>query len=68
MKKKRKETQVLGGKCSDVRKAAIARAVASGRPLGRILADDGAVKAIMSGKALLPVGVLSVLGEFEKEV
>lgn len=33
---------------------------------GRLLLDDGAVKALKSGKSLLPVGVTSIEGEFER--
>jgi glutamate 5-kinase len=33
---------------------------------GRLLLDDGAVKALKSGKSLLPVGVTAIAGEFER--
>ena len=33
---------------------------------GRLYLDDGAVRALFAGKSLLPVGVLSVEGEFER--
>ncbi|PKO34185.1 MAG: glutamate 5-kinase [Betaproteobacteria bacterium HGW-Betaproteobacteria-7] len=33
---------------------------------GRLLLDDGAVKALQSGKSLLPIGVLAAEGEFER--
>ncbi|WP_281981722.1 glutamate 5-kinase [Azonexus hydrophilus] len=33
---------------------------------GRLVLDDGAVKALKSGKSLLPVGVSAVDGEFER--
>jgi len=33
---------------------------------GRLLLDDGAVKALQSGKSLLPIGVTAVEGEFER--
>lgn len=35
-------------------------------PLGEIVVDDGAAKALQSGKSLLPAGVLSVRGHFER--
>ena len=33
---------------------------------GRLMLDDGAVKALKSGKSLLPVGIVAVDGEFER--
>lgn len=37
------------------------------KPNGRILLDDGAVKAVVeSGKSLLPTGIVAVDGEFER--
>jgi glutamate 5-kinase len=33
---------------------------------GRLLLDDGAVKALQSGKSLLPIGVIAAEGEFER--
>jgi glutamate 5-kinase len=33
---------------------------------GRLLLDDGAVNALKSGKSLLPIGVASVVGDFER--
>lgn len=33
---------------------------------GRLLLDDGAVRALQSGKSLLPIGVVAVEGEFER--
>jgi len=33
---------------------------------GRLLLDDGAVKALKSGKSLLPVGVTAITGDFER--
>ena len=33
---------------------------------GRLVLDDGAVKALKSGKSLLPVGVSAIDGEFER--
>lgn len=36
------------------------------KPMGEILIDDGAAKALKSGKSLLPVGVISVSGAFER--
>ena len=34
--------------------------------VGSLTLDDGAIKALASGKSLLPVGVTSVAGEFER--
>ncbi|MEZ5893737.1 MAG: glutamate 5-kinase [Parvularculaceae bacterium] len=36
------------------------------KPLGRIVVDEGAVKALKSGASLLPAGVKSVSGEFSR--
>lgn len=33
---------------------------------GRLMLDDGAIKALKSGKSLLPVGIVAVDGEFER--
>lgn len=33
---------------------------------GRLILDDGAVNALKSGKSLLPIGVTSIEGEFER--
>ncbi len=33
---------------------------------GRLLLDDGAVKALKSGKSLLPIGVIAATGDFER--
>ncbi len=33
---------------------------------GRLMLDDGAVNALKSGKSLLPIGVASVVGDFER--
>ena len=38
--------------------------VASMKPRGRVVVDEGAAKALMNGNSLLPVGVRSVSGEF----
>ncbi len=35
-------------------------------PAGRIVLDDGAVKALMNGKSLLPSGITEVTGDFDK--
>ena len=40
--------------------------VGSLSPLATLTIDDGAYKALMSGKSLLPAGVTAVTGEFEK--
>ena len=42
------------------------RWILSERTSGAFVADDGAVRALRSGKSLLPVGVREVLGEFER--
>jgi glutamate 5-kinase len=36
------------------------------RPKGAIIVDDGAISALKSGKSLLPVGVKSIEGAFER--
>ena len=36
------------------------------QPVGRITIDDGAAKALLSGKSLLPAGVKSVTGQFSR--
>jgi glutamate 5-kinase len=36
------------------------------KPAGAIAVDDGAVRALMSGKSLLPAGVTRALGRFER--
>jgi glutamate 5-kinase len=36
------------------------------RPRGRIVVDAGAVKALLAGRSLLPAGVVSVDGHFER--
>ena len=38
--------------------------VASMKPRGRVVVDEGAARALMNGNSLLPVGVRSVSGEF----
>ncbi|XDZ65722.1 glutamate 5-kinase [Alphaproteobacteria bacterium LSUCC0684] len=61
-----------GGRCTWFRAAANppqARKtwIAGGlTPKGRIILDDGAVKAIRSGKSLLPAGIARVEGSFER--
>ncbi|MCS6848854.1 MAG: glutamate 5-kinase [Anaerolineae bacterium] len=42
------------------------RWILSERTSGAFVADDGAVRALRSGKSLLPVGVKEVVGEFER--
>ena len=44
-------------------KAWIAGTVA---PAGKLMLDDGAVRALHNGKSLLPSGIVEVLGHFEK--
>ncbi len=44
-------------------KAWIAGTVA---PAGKLMLDDGAVRALHNGKSLLPSGIVDVLGQFEK--
>ncbi|MAE51488.1 MAG: glutamate 5-kinase [Micavibrio sp.] len=36
------------------------------RPKGKVIIDQGAVKALLSGKSLLPIGVKSVQGDFKR--
>ena len=36
------------------------------RPAGAIAVDDGAVRALMGGKSLLPAGVIRALGRFDR--
>lgn len=36
------------------------------KPMGTITIDDGAVRALMQGKSLLPAGVVSVSGQFQR--
>lgn len=36
------------------------------KPVGRLTVDDGAAKALLSGKSLLPAGITQVQGEFER--
>jgi glutamate 5-kinase len=45
------------------RKAWIAGAV---NPAGALIVDDGAARALRSGKSLLPAGIVAVEGEFER--
>lgn len=42
------------------------RWILSERPAGAVVADDGAVRALRSGKSLLPVGVKEVVGDFDR--
>jgi glutamate 5-kinase len=42
------------------------RWILSERVAGAMIADEGAVRALRSGKSLLPVGVQDVLGEFDR--
>ena len=35
-------------------------------PVGKLIVDDGALKALQSGKSLLPAGIAGVDGEFQK--
>ena len=35
-------------------------------PVGKLIIDDGALKALKSGKSLLPAGVVIIEGEFQK--
>ncbi|RFP89031.1 glutamate 5-kinase [Rhodobacteraceae bacterium 63075] len=44
--------------------AARKRWIASMKPMGRISLDDGAAKALLQGKSLLPAGVADVSGSF----
>ncbi len=36
------------------------------KPVGNVVIDDGALRALKSGKSLLPVGIVSVSGRFER--
>jgi glutamate 5-kinase len=36
------------------------------KPVGKLVVDDGALKALNSGKSLLPAGVVAVEGRFER--
>ena len=36
------------------------------KPIGALMVDAGALKALMGGRSLLPAGVISVEGEFER--
>jgi len=36
------------------------------KPIGRLTVDEGAAKALLAGKSLLPAGVTKVQGEFER--
>jgi glutamate 5-kinase len=36
------------------------------KPVGKLVVDDGALKALSSGKSLLPAGVVTVEGRFER--
>ena len=40
--------------------------IGSVSPKGEIVIDDGAIKAINSGKSLLPAGIMKIIGFFEK--
>ncbi|MBM3513839.1 MAG: glutamate 5-kinase [Alphaproteobacteria bacterium] len=61
-----------GGRCTWFLPAASPRAAykawiaASVQPAGIVVVDDGAAKALSSGKSLLPAGVKSVEGNFER--
>lgn len=45
-------------------KAARKQWIAAMKPVGELRVDQGAAKALMSGKSLLPAGVVAVSGEF----
>ncbi|MCS6774681.1 MAG: glutamate 5-kinase [Anaerolineae bacterium] len=51
---------------SEARLESRKRWILSERVSGAFVADEGAVKALRSGKSLLPVGVQAVVGEFER--
>ncbi len=51
------------GEPRSARKAWIVGAV---NPAGALIVDDGAARALRSGKSLLPAGVVAVDGEFER--
>ena len=42
------------------------RWILSERAAGAVVADDGAVRALKSGKSLLPVGVKEIVGDFDR--
>ncbi len=48
------------------RNTARKRWISSNKPLGAVMIDAGAIKALNSGKSLLPAGVQSVSGEFTR--
>ncbi len=52
-----------GGEPRSARKAWIAGAVS---PAGALVVDDGAARALRSGKSLLPAGIVAVEGSFER--
>jgi glutamate 5-kinase len=54
---------LTGGEPRSARKAWIAGTV---NPSGTVVIDDGAVRALRSGKSLLPAGVVAVEGDFER--
>ncbi len=54
---------VPGGEPRTTRKAWIAATV---NPAGALVVDDGAARALRSGKSLLPAGVVAVEGNFER--
>ncbi|HEX5452762.1 MAG TPA: glutamate 5-kinase [Stellaceae bacterium] len=54
---------LAGGEPRSARKAWIAGAV---NPAGVLVVDDGAARALRSGKSLLPAGVVAVEGGFER--
>jgi glutamate 5-kinase len=61
-----------GGRCSwflpaaEVRAARKSWIAASVKPNGTLTVDEGAVTALLSGKSLLPAGVVDVAGAFER--
>ena len=61
-----------GGRCTWFLPAAEPRAArkrwiaASIQPAGRVVVDQGAVTALMSGKSLLPAGVVDIVGSFDR--
>ncbi len=59
----------MGGKCSKKGRSTIYQRLAKlGDAVGRVRVDDGAKRAILEGKALLPAGVVGVDGDFDKNV
>ena len=42
------------------------RWISTMKPMGSITIDDGAVRALMQGKSLLPAGVIAVSGQFRR--